>query len=139
MDAEMAEVSQHGLPYYSSLNLPQAEFLRRELKQLLNMIRAESHARASFAVSCLILVMVGCTLGMIFRSGNFLTAFAVSFIPAMLSITLIIAGQRTAGTINTHDLKPYTDPLQLGLGLIWCGNVVNLAIAGVLMYRLHRK
>ncbi len=90
-------------------------------------------------MSCLILVMVGCALGMIFRSGNFLTAFAVSFIPALLSITLIIAGQRTAGSIATHDTKAYTDPLQLGLALIWAGNGVNLVIASVLMWRLHRK
>ena len=60
-----------------------------------NGIVSESNSRASFAVSCLILVMVGCSLGMMFRSGNFLTAFAVSFIPALLCITLIVAGQQT--------------------------------------------
>ena len=93
---------------------------------------------ASFAVSCLILVMVGCTLGMIFRSGNFLTAFAVSFIPALMSITLIIAGQRTAGTIPTM-ISKCTATRFSSAWLIWCGNVINLCIAGVLMYRLHRK
>jgi hypothetical protein len=76
-------------------------------------------------------------LGMIFRSGNFLTAFAVSFIPALLSITLTIAGQRTAANF------PYranaSNPLMLGLWLIWTGNVVNLIIASCLLLRLHRK
>lgn len=137
MEADVAAIADRGLAFYAQQ--PNYEYVRRELRQLLNEIWAESNARASFAVSCLILVMVGCALGMIFRSGNFLTAFAVSFIPALLSITLIIAGQRTAGSIATHDLKPYTDPLQLGLGLIWAGNGVNLAIASVLMWRLHRK
>ena len=60
----------------------------------------------AFAISCLILVMVGCALGMMFRSGNFLTAFAVSFIPALLSITLIIAGQRTAETFPATSMEP---------------------------------
>ncbi len=137
MDANVSALSTRGLRFYT--DQPGFEYMRRELRQLLNNIWAESNARASFAVSCLILVMVGCSLGMIFRSGNFLTAFAVSFIPALLSITLIIAGQRTAGSIATHDTKAYADPLQIGLGLIWSGNAVNLAIAAVLMWRLHRK
>ena len=56
--------------------------LNRELTVLSNDIRSESHGRVSFALSCLILVIVGCCLGMMFKSGNFLTAFAVSFVPA---------------------------------------------------------
>ena len=73
---------------------------------------------------------------MIFKSGNFLTAFAVSFIPALLSITLTIAGQRTAGDFPPHG-NP-ADPLMVGLGLIWAGNIGNLLIAGGLLWRLHR-
>ena len=45
-------------------------------------ITAEIHSRASFGVSCLVLVMVGTALGMLLRSGDFLSAFAVSVIPA---------------------------------------------------------
>jgi hypothetical protein len=111
--------------------------LRHDELRLLNQIIAECHNRASFAISCLILVMVGSALGMIFRSGNFLNAFAVSFIPALLSITLTIAGQRTAANF------PYkanaSDPLMLGLSLIWTGNVINLILAAGLLLRLHRK
>jgi hypothetical protein len=135
MPEKVAAISGRGLAYYS--NQPQSLVLRHDELRLLNQIIAECHNRASFAISCLILVMVGSSLGMIFRSGNFLNAFAVSFIPALLSITLTIAGQRTAANF------PYkanaSDPLMLGLALIWMGNLINLVLAAGLLLRLHRK
>ncbi len=113
--------------------------LKRDLIILANDIISESNSRASFAVSCLILVMVGCALGMMFRSGNFLTAFAVSFVPALLSITLIIAGQRVCGNIGWKIEDPtFRNPLPLGIALIWSGNVANFVIATVLLGRLWR-
>jgi hypothetical protein len=88
-------------------------------------------------VSCLSLVLVGCALGVMFRSGNFLNAFAVSFVPALLCITLIVSGQQTA----TH--VPYAadfkDPLPASLAFIWSGNVITLAAAIYLTYRLQRR
>jgi len=135
MPARVAAIADRGLVFYAGE--PQSLILRHDELRLLNQIIAECHNRASFAISCLILVMLGSALGMIFRSGNFLTAFAVSFIPALLSITLTIAGQRTAANF------PYranaANPLMLGLWLIWMGNVVNLFIAAGLLLRLHRK
>jgi len=44
--------------------------LNHEWVSLTNGLMAESNSRASFAVSCLILVLVGCALGMMFRSGS---------------------------------------------------------------------
>jgi lipopolysaccharide export LptBFGC system permease protein LptF len=135
MPAKVADISRRGLTFYSGQ--PSSLVLRHDELRLLNQIIAECHNRASFAISCLILVMVGSALGMIFRSGNFLNAFAVSFVPALLSITLTIAGQRTAANF------PYkanaSDPLMLGLSLIWTGNVINLILAAGLLLRLHRK
>jgi hypothetical protein len=72
---------------------PEQRKLIRELTVLANDIVIESNSRISFAISCLILTFVGCALGMMFRSGNFLSAFAISFIPALVAITLIVAGQ----------------------------------------------
>ena len=99
------KIAGHDLAYYESpaaASLGDQKMLTREKVATINSIIAESNGRASFAISCLILVMVGCALGMMFKSGNFLTAFAVSFIPALLSITLIIAGQRTASRLPLH-------------------------------------
>ena len=112
--------------------------LFRELALLNNDIQSEIYARISFSLSCLILTVVGCALGMMFKSGNFLSAFAVSFVPALLSITLIVAGQRVCGTVPM-DYPKSPNPLQMGLTLIWSGNAVNLLLAIILWWRLQRQ
>jgi lipopolysaccharide export LptBFGC system permease protein LptF len=117
---------------------PSQRRLVRTLTVLRNDILSESNSRISFAISCLILTFVGCALGMMFRSGNFLSAFAISFIPALVAITLIVAGQRVAGSV------PFTypkaeNPIQLGLALIWAGNAANLLVAAGLWWRLQRQ
>lgn len=114
--------------------------LWRELLILRNDIAAELNSRGAFAVSCLFLVIAGCALGMMFKSGNFLSAFALSFIPAILCITLIIAGQKTCGNVpqDIAKLEGFRDPLKLGIAIIWSGNATVAALGGVLMWRLHR-
>lgn len=109
--------------------------------QISNSIVSELHSRASFAVSCFILVMVGCALGMMFRSGNFLNAFAVSVVPALISIALIITGQHTCENIpQLHQMSAnFSNPLNLGLGLIWSGNVIVAIIALTLIGKLQRQ
>jgi lipopolysaccharide export LptBFGC system permease protein LptF len=117
---------------------PPQKKLVRELTVLKNDIVSESNSRISFAISCLILTFVGCALGMMFRSGNFLSAFAISFVPALIAITLIVAGQRVAGSVP--GAYPRADnPIQLGLGLIWSGNAANLLVAIGLWWRLQRQ
>jgi lipopolysaccharide export LptBFGC system permease protein LptF len=116
-----------------------AMWLHHEQVAVNNSARSELHGRASFAVSCLILVMIGCGLGTVFRSGNMLNAFAVSFVPALLSITLIFCGQQAA-THVPFDLGPsFHDPLLTGLAFIWGGNVLVLATAVWLTMRLQQR
>ena len=105
---------------------------------LTNHISSELNARAAFVVSCLLLVLVGSSLGMMFRSGNFLTAFAVSVVPAMLSVVLIVTGQHTAESTPTV-VAAGNNPLHLGLALIWSGNVAVGIAAVVLLARLQRR
>jgi lipopolysaccharide export LptBFGC system permease protein LptF len=141
MSDEIKALASRGLDYWESPAAKGAgdqQFMNHEVLAVLNSIVAESAARLSFAISCLILVMVGCALGMMFRSGNFLTAFAVSFVPALLTITLIIAGQRIAGNVPLH-FDMANRALQTGMALIWTGNAVNLVLASVLLLRLHQK
>jgi lipopolysaccharide export LptBFGC system permease protein LptF len=113
--------------------------LNKELIRLKNSAISEAHARVSFALSCLILVMVGCALGMMFKSGNFLSAFALSVAPALMSIVLVVTGQHVCENIPYILPKNFTDPLQLGLCLIWSGNAAVLAIAVTLLWRLARQ
>jgi lipopolysaccharide export system permease protein len=108
------------------------------LEDLVNHIRSEMHARAAFVISCLLLVLVGASLGMMFKSGNFLTAFAVSVIPAMFSIILIVTGQHTAESTPLW-IGPNNNPLMTGLTMIWSGNVIIAICAVALLWRLQRK
>ena len=112
--------------------------LLRELIVIGNRVMGELMSRASFAVSCLFLVMVGCALGMMFRSGNFLSAFAVSVAPALLCITLIITGQHTCENVP-HDITNFKNPLTVGLTIIWTGNAIVLVVAVALLGRLQRQ
>ena len=114
--------------------------LLRDVLKIGNGIVSELNARASFGVSCFILVMVGCALGMMFRSGNFLSAFAVSVVPALLSIALVVTGQHTCENIPWN-LTPgqWNNPLHMGVLIIWSGNIAVLAIAVVLLWRLQRQ
>jgi lipopolysaccharide export LptBFGC system permease protein LptF len=116
----------------------QQKQLLRAIYIVTNRARSELHSRVSFAVSCLILVMVGCALCLMFRSGNFLTAFALSVVPALITIALIIAGQQTADNVP-WDVTHYHNSLHLGLALIWSGNIAVAAIAAVLLVRLQRQ
>ncbi|HEV8605991.1 MAG TPA: LptF/LptG family permease [Tepidisphaeraceae bacterium] len=106
--------------------------LYRKLMGLRNGIESEIHSRASFAVSCLILVMVGCALGMMFKTGNYLSAFALSVVPALLTIALMITGQHVSENSVANSLS-------LGLGLIWAGNVIVFGLAIGLLGHLRRQ
>jgi lipopolysaccharide export system permease protein len=116
----------------------QRNALKRERIKLENGIQSEIQSRCSFAVSCLFLVVVGCCLGMMFRSGNYLTAFAISVVPALACISLIIAGQHTCENVPWK-LENFQNPINLGLGLIWAGPAVVLALALILGGRLMRQ
>ncbi len=105
--------------------------LSKSFDDLLCHITAEGHGRASFAVSCLILVMVGCVLGMLFKSGDFLTAFGISVVPALLTIALLSTGQ--------HLAENGRDSLRAGITVIWSGNIGVFILAVVLLVRLQRQ
>jgi lipopolysaccharide export system permease protein len=116
-----------------------AIWLHHEQIAVNNSARSELHGRASFALSCLILVMIGCGLGTVFRSGNVLNAFAVSFVPALLSITMIFCGQQAATHVPFDMGESFHDPLLTGLAFIWGGNVLVLAAAIWLTMRLQKR
>ena len=113
--------------------------MAEEVYELRNGVRAEVHARFSFAVSCAGLALVGTALGMIFKTGNVLTAFGVSMAPAVVGIVMVVAGQHVAENVPKDIGVGGDDPLALGLGLIWAGNLTATALgAGLLAYLWRR-
>ena len=125
--------------YLRSNYLPQKRMgLERQMIRVHNGAVAEMHSRASFALSCLVLVVLGCCMGMVFRSGDFLTAFAVCVIPALATITLVVAGQQLATDIPDNIAHGFRNPLPFALSMIWAGNALISLIALGVMRRLHR-
>lgn len=112
--------------------------LQRALTVTRNEVKSELNSRASFAVSCIVLVMVGCALGMMFRSGDFVSAFGVSVIPAVLCIILNVAGRHTAENVPSIIPPDWTNPLTIGLVLMWTGNTIVAVVGVIMLTRLQR-
>ncbi len=141
LPAEIAAYKYRTVDQYRGGSIRNPKALNRLLfayTDLLNHIVSELNGRAAFVVSCLLLVLVGSSLGMMFRSGNFLTAFAVSVVPAMLSTVFIVTGQHTVEATPT-DVLQQANSVALGISVIWSGNVVIGIAAVLLLWRLQRK
>ncbi|MGN6625180.1 MAG: LptF/LptG family permease, partial [Tepidisphaeraceae bacterium] len=127
--------------YMSRTDLPpdqRAVLWRNRMKQN-NSVISEMHSRVSFALSCIVLTLVGYGLGVMFKSGNYLNAFAVSVVPAIVSIVLIVTGQHICENVPPNMGPHFQNPLNLGLFVLWAGNVAVLIIAIGLLVRLRRQ
>ena len=102
--------------------------VRAELKTFRAELEAEIHARMSFALAGCLLVILGTALGIIFKGGHILTASGVTFIPALTTMLLIIAGRQWAEKAPVY-----------GIGLIWLGNLLLAAAIGVVFTRYLRR
>jgi len=116
----------------------QKDRLKYELVRQQNGITSELHSRIAFAFSSLVLVIIGASLGMELRSGNFVTAFAISVVPALLCIVLIVTGQHMSQNIPRVLPESFSNPLKLGVPMMWSGNIVVAAAGAVLFGRLSR-
>jgi len=98
-------------------------------RKLTRAVRAEIHVRLAYSSSCLLMVMLGAALGLIFRGGQFLTAFATAAVPGTVVIMFLLMG------------KGMVKKMEGGYGLvsIW-GGIVILAVATSIVYaRLARR
>lgn len=112
--------------------------LRYDIFKQQNQIESELHARLSFALSCFFLALVGAIIGMMFKSGNFVSAFAVSVGPALIAIVLIVTGQHICESVP-KDLGPnFRDPLSFGLTVLWSGVAIVTALGMWLYLKLSR-
>jgi hypothetical protein len=99
-------------------------------RSLVRKIVCEMHARSAFSASVLVLLVLGAALGIIFRGGQMLTAFVISFLPGLFVTVMIIMGRQLAEKEHT---------VLLGLCVIWGGiALVALADAVVLGRYLRR-
>ena len=100
--------------------------LRERCKSLGVEITVELHSRLGFGVSCVVLVLLGAALGIVFRSGHLLTAFGLSFVPAALCLITLFTGK--------HIAEQNPDNMYLGVAFLWSG-IMATAAANVVIYR----
>ena len=78
-------------------------------------IEATLHERFAFSFSVLVLVVLGATLGIVFRGAHAIVAFGISFVPSLLVIVTIVMGKQLSQNAATH---------VIGLIVVWLGIVV---------------
>ncbi|MDD5328250.1 MAG: LptF/LptG family permease [Phycisphaerae bacterium] len=100
--------------------------LQRIIQKTLANIRAELHSRLVFGIGCMVLMMIGIGLGIIFKGGHLLTAFGASSVPAAILIVCIMMGKNITK-------NPYTQ-VSSGIVLMW-GSLVFLFVLAVIIYR----
>ncbi len=87
------------------------------------------HSRLAFSASTLIILILAAALGIIFRGGQLLTAFIISFVPGLLVVVMNIMGRQLMENSGTH---------LTGMTLIW-GGLVVLAIADIVVLGRYLK
>lgn len=107
------------------LNHRRAE-ARAQRDKTVRKIAGAIHERFAYSVSMFVLVILGAVLGIVFRGSHIMTAFGISFVPALLVIVSIMAGKQMATNEATHIM---------GLTIMWSGIV---AVAGLDLWTLTR-
>ncbi len=87
--------------------------LKRTAMQLSLQVLGEMHARISYGLGCMMLVASGAALGLLFKGGNVLSAFALSCLPALILIATMFMGK--------HLIRNGSIPIAYGVAGIWSG------------------
>ncbi|MFW6065784.1 MAG: LptF/LptG family permease, partial [Planctomycetota bacterium] len=99
--------------------------LQQRAPRLLNRILAEMHGRVAYGVSCFLLVAMGAALGLIFRGGEVISAFALCVLPTALVIVLVIMGKEM---MTSPDIS-----VSAGLATMWSG-IMALVVGDAVFY-----
>lgn len=88
------------------------------------------HERTALSLSVFVLVILGAALGIVFRGAHVMTAFGLSFIPALLILVTIVTGKQMSNNAGTHSL---------GLSVIWGGLVLVAVLDVWVMTKVLRR
>jgi lipopolysaccharide export LptBFGC system permease protein LptF len=101
------------------------------IPRLINRIKAEMHSRIAYGVSCFLMVTLGAALGLMFRGGQIISAFALSVVPAAVVIVMMLMGKQL---VRSPDA-----PVFYGLAAIWSGIVALVGADTAVLTHLARK
>ncbi len=88
------------------------------------------HSRLAFSASTLVILVLAAALGIIFRGGQLLTAFVISFLPGMLVVVMNIMGRQLTENTGTHFV---------GIAVIWLGIALLLVADVVVLARFLKR
>ncbi len=100
------------------------------IPRIRSKVRAEIHHRLASGISCLFLVMLGAALGLVFRGGEVLVAFAISAGPASAVIVLMLMGKQLIANPGVPEIY--------GIAVIW-GGIVLMAGATAYVYSVSMR
>ena len=98
-----------------------------ERNRLLSKVRAEIHLRLSYGTSCLLTVLLGAALGLLWRGGQVLAAFTISAVPGAVVAAVVMMGREFIKSPTISDVA--------GMGVTW-GGIALLGVATGFIY-LH--
>jgi lipopolysaccharide export LptBFGC system permease protein LptF len=106
--------------------------LKKRARELSLEVLGEMHARISYGVGCVLLVASGAALGLLFKGGNVLSAFALSCVPALALIALMFMGK--------HWVRNPAVPWAYGVAATWSGVALVAAMTAYLhLVSLRRR
>jgi lipopolysaccharide export LptBFGC system permease protein LptF len=88
------------------------------------------HSRLALSASVLVALLLAAALGIIFRNGQLLTAFVISFLPVLVLVIMNMFGRRFSESVTTHNA---------GLVIIWAGIGLLTLADGVVLVRYLRR
>lgn len=101
------------------------------IPRLLSRIKAEMHSRIAYSVSCFLMVVLGAALGLMFRGGQIISAFALSVVPAAIVIVMMLMGKQLVRSPSVSTVW--------GLAVIWSGIILLMGGDTAVLAHLSRK
>ncbi len=97
------------------------------IRKLLAKVRAEIHLRLSYSVSCFLMVVLGAALGLLWRGGQMLAAFAIAAVPGAVVVAALFMGRELIRNPGVRAGGEY------GMAVIW-GGIALLTAAAAAIY-----
>jgi len=102
-----------------------------ERSRLLSKVRAEIHLRLSYGTSCLLTVLLGAALGLLWRGGQVLAAFTISAVPGAAVAAVVMMGREFIKSPTISDVA--------GMGVTWGGIALLGVVTGFIYLHVLRR
>jgi len=105
--------------------------LQRNVQKTLAEIAGELYSRLVFGIGCIFMILIGIGLGIMWKGGHLLSAFAASCIPAAVLIVCIMCGRNITENLGSQGVS--------GIVLMWTGLGFLLLLSAIIYYRLAKN